>query len=122
MEGHLSEATAFLEEALLLFQRLGERRGMAECLEELAATAVARREFDRAVRLYAAAAGLREIIGSPLWPAELEQQTATLADLRRAMGEASYGRSWADGRGMSVDDAVALALARTPSLSEHDHA
>jgi predicted ATPase len=105
-------ATAYLEEAVLRFRRLGERRGVAECLEELAGVAIGDGNPARAARLYSAAGTLRETIGAPLWPAELEAQTRTLEALRARLGPVEFEQAWADGRVMSTDDAVSLALTR----------
>ena len=110
-------ATAYLEEAVLLFRRLGERRGMAECLEELAAMAAGQGHHGRAARLYSAAGALREAIGSPLSPVEVRAQDRRLAAVRAELGEAAFAEAWTDGRGMSADDAVTLALSRASSAS-----
>jgi hypothetical protein len=111
-EGDVAAATAYLEEAVLRFRRLGERRGVAECLEELAAVAIGASNPARAARLYSAAGTLRETIGAPLWPAELQAQTRTLETLRAGLGPVEFEQAWADGRVMSTDDAVSLALTR----------
>ena len=112
MEDDWRSATAFLEEALLLFRRLGERRGVAECLGELAAIAAAEEQPGRAARLFAAAAALRDAIGAPLSPGDVEGEERVLGTVRAALGEPGFVEAWTDGRGMSLDDAVLLALTR----------
>ena len=115
MEDDWRSATAYLEEALLLFRRLGERRGVAECLGELAATAAGEDRPGRAAQLYSAATGLRNAIGAPLSPGDVEAQERVLGGVREALGEPAFAEAWADGRGMSLDDAVLLALTRQPA-------
>ena len=116
MEDDLRSATAFLEEALLLFRRLGERRGVAECLAELAAIAAAEDQPGRAARLYSAASALRAAIGAPASPRDVEGQKRVLGAVRAALGEPGFVEACTDGRGMSLDDAVLLALTRQPAV------
>lgn len=115
MEDDWRSATAFLEEALLLFRQLGELRGVAECLGELAATAAGEDRPGLAAQLYSAATGLRDAIGAPLSPGDVEAQERVLGGVREALGEPAFAEAWADGRGMSLDDAVLLALTRQPA-------
>jgi predicted ATPase/transcriptional regulator with XRE-family HTH domain/Tfp pilus assembly protein PilF len=111
-EGDLTAATGFYEEALLLVHRLGERRQLAECLEGLAAVAAARGRRDRAVCLYATAAGLREAIGAPPWPGDRTAQRAAVDELRASLGRRAYDEAWAEGSRLTVDESVSLALRR----------
>jgi predicted ATPase/Tfp pilus assembly protein PilF len=118
-EGDLPAATGFIEEALLLVRRIGERRAVAECLEELAAVAAADGELLRAARLYAAAAMLRETLGAPLWPTEAQAQQEVLEGVRAGLSAHQLEEAWAEGRRMTTDEAVSLALARTHSAADH---
>ena len=115
MEDDRRSAIAYLEEALLLFRRLGERRGVAECLGELAAVAAGADQPGRAARLYSAATALRDAIGAPLSAGDVEAQERVLGAVRAVLGETGFAEGWTDGRGMSLDDAVVLALARQPA-------
>ncbi len=115
MEDDSASARAYLEEALLLFRRLGERPGVAESLDELAAIAAHDRELGRAARLYSASAALRDVIGIPLPPAEADGRERVLEAVRSGLGEREFDQAWIDGRAMSTDDAVSLALRRVES-------
>jgi predicted ATPase/Tfp pilus assembly protein PilF len=116
-DGEASAARAFLEEALLMFRRLGERRGVAECLEELAALAVREGLLARAARLYSAAAALRDAIGIPPLPTQLEVHGQSLAVVQAGLDRHAFEEAWTDGRGMSTDEAITVALAgRQPDL------
>ncbi len=60
-------------------RELGDRRGITDCLEGLAAVAAALGRPREAVRLYGTAAVLRETIGAPVLPfdqAEYDQHLA----------------------------------------------
>jgi predicted ATPase len=112
LEGDGRTATAYLEEALLRFRRLGERRGVAECLGELAALAADDDRPARSARLYSAATALRDAIGAPPSPAELDAQERALGSLRGALGEPAFAEAWIHGQGMTPEDAILLALTR----------
>jgi hypothetical protein len=105
-------AKGFYEEALLVVTKLGERRQLAECVEGLASVSALQGRRAHAVRLYSAAAALRDSIGAPLWPLEHATQSVALDELRRALGRSAYEEAWAEGRRLTLDDAVSLALAR----------
>jgi hypothetical protein len=61
------------------------------------------------------AAGLREAISVPLSPAERAITEADLADARVALGKADFEAAWAEGRAMTLEQAVACALDEQPS-------
>jgi predicted ATPase len=111
-EGDLTSANGYYDEALLIVTQLGERRQVAECIEGVAGVAAAQGRRPQAVRLYSAAAALRESIGAPLWPRERDTQSVALDELRHALGRPAFDEAWAEGRRLTVDDAVALALGR----------
>jgi hypothetical protein len=80
-------------------------------LEGLAALAVALAQPERAARLFGAAEALREAMGTPLPPAERGAHDRSVAAVRATMGDAAFAVAWAAGRVMSLEEAVALALA-----------
>ena len=65
----------------------------------------------RAVRLGGAAAAQTESSSTPLIPLFEALLTEGLEMARRALGEEAYAAAWAEGRLLSVEDAVAEALA-----------
>ena len=99
-------AKALLEESLALFQETGDNLGYCYCIEGLAGVATFQGESERAVRLFAAAQTLREVIGSVPWSLEHD-----LESLRSELGEETYEAAWAVGRGLTLDQAIDLALA-----------
>jgi hypothetical protein len=64
----------------------------------------------RAARLFGAAAALREAIGAPLPPVEHAAYDRSVAALRAALPEAAFAAAWAEGRRMTVDQAIDTAL------------
>ncbi len=98
--------------ALLVVAEQGERQGIAEGLETLAAVAAARAEPDRAARLSGAAAAIRETIASrPTF--EVAITGPFLESVRRIVTGKRWHELWEAGRALSAEDAVAYALGST---------
>ena len=114
-EGDAASATAHLTESLALRRELGERLGIAECLEGLATVAAGTGQPERAARLLGAAEALREAIGAPLPPVDRPDHDDDDSATRAALGEAAFAAAWAAGRALTVEQAVAEALG-DPSL------
>ena len=109
-EGDHAKAHALLGEALRMNHQAVQKLGIAYRLEGLGQLAEAQGQPRRAVRLFAAAEGLREAIGAtsvPLFQAQVDQHVASA---RRTLGQESFVAEWAAGRAMPLDEAVTYAL------------
>jgi predicted ATPase/DNA-binding CsgD family transcriptional regulator len=103
----LGLARQHLTESIQLSHSTGARIGVARGLEAFAALAVQEDRPELAVQLAAAANALREAAGLPaLTGARLERYLAAA----RRLGDPAVARLWSQGRAMSSDAAVALAL------------
>jgi tetratricopeptide (TPR) repeat protein len=140
--GECREAMTSYRESLSLLQEQGVREGAPECLEELAGTLAARfggaalavdgqraaqaDKDDRslegcgrtagarlAARLLGAAEALREAMGAPLPAVYQPDHERTIVCLRAALDEGEVAAAWAEGRAVSLSQAVAEALAAT---------
>jgi non-specific serine/threonine protein kinase len=121
-QGEYEQAAALFEESLNLFLELGNKIDVAECLEGLAGVAAAERQaeggrhaakdgkVDRAARLFGAAEALREIASSPLPPYRRADYDRDLAAARAQLGEEAFAAAWAEGRAMTMEQAIAYAL------------
>jgi hypothetical protein len=65
----------------------------------------------RAARLYGAAEALREAIPAPLPPADPADHERQAAATRDTLGKKAFAAAWAAGRQMTMEQAVAYALA-----------
>jgi predicted ATPase/DNA-binding SARP family transcriptional activator len=110
-QGALIRARGFLRESLEIFRRLQDARGLAECLEASAGVAVAEGRPERAAWLLGAAAALREGGGGAPWPADRIDNERNMAGVRAIVDEAAFADAWEAGRGMSLEEAMAEALA-----------
>ena len=114
-EGRLDDAVRLLREAI----KIDHPRGMIEYLAtnfgRLAYWLVRRGEYDDAARLIENEPRfIAELGGRMPWWAQ-ERHDETVAALREKMGEEALSRARADGRSLSVDETVALALGEDPS-------
>jgi tetratricopeptide (TPR) repeat protein len=109
-QGHFAEAKSLYHKTLLEWQRLGHRAAIAHELECLAMIAKAREEDQRAAQLFGAAEMLREIIGISMTSAEQVEYEHEVNDLRANMNESTFAKAWAEGRVMSIEQAIVLAV------------
>jgi hypothetical protein len=62
------------------------------------------------VPLFAATKALRDGIGEPCPPCDRADADSTLATLLKALGKRAFTRAWAEGRGITWEEAVQEAL------------
>jgi non-specific serine/threonine protein kinase len=106
--GDLSLASSHYQESLTILRDLGERRRIAFSLDSVASLAASLGQVQKAMRLAAAADALRESIGAaPDQQAELQ---SPLESAEAALSEEARESLWREGRAMTVDQAVELAL------------
>jgi DNA-binding CsgD family transcriptional regulator len=77
-----------------------------ECLGTLAGEAGSHRE---AARLFGAAGGIRQRMGSVRFKVYEASYDASVAALRDALGDSDFDSAWAEGASMSSDEAIAYA-------------
>jgi non-specific serine/threonine protein kinase len=107
------QARERLCEALRLAVPSRDKRVISGCLDELAMLAfLERQHWERAAHLAGAAESLRGSIGAGNdYPIEDD----LLAPARNALGEAAFAQAWAEGRAMTLEQAIALALGGSES-------
>jgi tetratricopeptide (TPR) repeat protein len=111
---HLA-AHAACREALEIFAGLRHRRGIARTLEGCACLALAEGHAERALKLAAAAAHLRQSISAPLPQAEQGKLDQTLLPAWKSLGEGEAKRAWAEGSAMSLEHAIQYSLGQLGS-------
>jgi len=103
-------ARSLYQESLAIYRELGGRQGIADVLKGFAVLEIAWGQPECAIRLYGAAAALREAIGTPLPPSEQPEYDQYLTILHNAFDETAFTSLWEAGRKMSWEEAVAFAL------------
>jgi predicted ATPase len=105
------EATRQLyTESLLINRELGDGWQLAYVIEDIGGLAALQGQAERALKLVGAASALREEIGAPLSPAEQTKLERTLEPARQALTEVMQEQAWAEGRALSLEEAIEYAL------------
>jgi non-specific serine/threonine protein kinase len=116
LQGNPEEAGARLKEALTVAAELGYPYQVLGPLEALAVVAARTGDATRAARLFGAVEALRSSSATPTGMTINRGLTITadlLAEARAALGEPAFAAAWAEGRAMTLEQAVAAALAVT---------
>jgi predicted ATPase/DNA-binding CsgD family transcriptional regulator len=108
--GDQERAKTWYEEHLRLSQGLGNKLIAAESLEGLACAVGPKGEAERAAKLFGAAQGLREAVGYQKTPNERTVQEPYLVAARSRLDEAAWEAAFAEGRSMTLEEAVEYAL------------
>jgi hypothetical protein len=108
--GNYQQALALYRETLPDWQKIGHRGAVAHQLECFAFIARAQEQGERAVKLMSAAEALRQSSSSARTPQEQIEYDREVASLRAGMDEKTFDLLWADGRSMSMDQAIDFAM------------
>ncbi len=112
-EGHYQQAKAMYQESIVEWKRIGHRAAIAHQLECFASIAKVEEQGQRAAHLFGAAEALREKIDIPMTAVEHIEYEREIADLKTGMDEKVFTSAWAEGRAMSMEQAIGLALERS---------
>jgi hypothetical protein len=97
--------------------RGGGQTRIAACLEGLAGVAVAMGQVERAVRLFGAAEVIREVGGVPLPSVDRATYDRDTAAIHAQLGKADFIALWAEGRTLTMDQAIVSALEKPSPTS-----
>jgi tetratricopeptide (TPR) repeat protein len=111
--GDYSTAMALHRESLLLRQEQRDTYATAQSLEEFADLAARQQQWGRVVRLLGAAESVCAVIGAASPVAIAEEYESAGSGARAALGEEAFATVWADGRAMTLQQAIAYALAES---------
>lgn len=110
IRGEFGRVQLLGEESLQLLQKAENRQHIADCLEVMAGAAGAQNRPRRAARLWGAAETLREEIGVPLQPEDRKVLDPYLATARSSLGEIVWQTTLAEGRAMTLEQAIDYSL------------
>jgi non-specific serine/threonine protein kinase len=110
-QGDHDRAAAFLARGLAEYRELGDKVGIALCLDGLAGVAAATGEAALAARLLGAAEEMREAAGHRQRPGADPGHERTIAAARAALGKDGSAAQVAAGRSLVPAEAIAEAIA-----------
>jgi predicted ATPase/class 3 adenylate cyclase len=113
-EGRVHDALPMLKESTRIYSDLGERLDIAINLGRFARALTLEGRETTAARLLSSSEALHEEIGASVasWVAEMNE--GTLATIRTQLDEAAFAAAWEQGRALTADEAVSLALDSYP--------
>jgi predicted ATPase/class 3 adenylate cyclase len=110
--GNFAEAKKTYRETIKVFQDYGNRPSVAHQLECFAMIAIVEEEPQRAAKLFAAAEAIREVTGHKPTDEEEAEEAQFMSRLRTMLPEAEFNALRAEGRSMTMEQAIQLALAQ----------
>jgi tetratricopeptide (TPR) repeat protein len=109
-QGDYERAEALLKEAIARLWELEIRYPTAALLATLAGPVAAKGDPKRAACLLGASEALLEAMGVSLAPVDQIEVDRYASAVREQLGEMMFQTAWAEGRAMSLEEAIALAL------------
>nr|MBA3332839.1 tetratricopeptide repeat protein [Actinomycetota bacterium] len=113
-EDRVQDAVLMLKESTRIYSDLGERHEIGVNLCRFARAFAVEGRAGMAAQVFARAEALREEIGAREYTWIAEMNEGTLAIIRTQLDEAAFDEAWEQGRALTVDEAVALALDTEP--------
>jgi non-specific serine/threonine protein kinase len=109
-EGDFPRAESQFRKSLTIFQRLDNRRGIAECLAGLAGLKARQGEAEWGATLLSAAESLIQSTGGAWWPADRVEVEANQEIIRSALSESELTAAQKKGKAMTLEEALTFAL------------
>jgi tetratricopeptide (TPR) repeat protein len=108
-EGDYGRAESQFRKSLAMFRRLGNRRGMAECMAGLAGLKTRQGNAEWGVIMLSAAELVLRVTGGAWWPADRVEVEANQEIIRSALSETELSAAEKKGRAMTLEQALAFA-------------
>ena len=105
-EGNLALALQRYQECLAMLHELDYQEFIPACLEGLGAVVAVQGEPAKAAWLWGAAEAKREAMEASMHPVYRDDYDKAVAAARGELGEDAFASAWAEGRAMSLDQAV----------------
>jgi non-specific serine/threonine protein kinase len=117
IRGEVRDALRSLREALRVYRQVGGQTGMAVCFEGIAGVMNALARPEQAARLLGASEALREALGVAQPRGYQRQRGQLVLSIRGALGENAFAELRAEGRVLTLEQAIAHGLEDVPESS-----
>jgi ATP/maltotriose-dependent transcriptional regulator MalT len=114
-EGDYNTARSLLSEGLRIRYQQGTKRGVADSMRALAVVEKEQADPGRLVRLLAASEALSLALGVPISERERQRYEPWLERARTMLGPEEFDAAWGEGKALTIEKAVALALEELPT-------
>ncbi len=108
-EGDFKRAESQFQLGLKMFRRLGNRRGMAECMAGLAGLKARQGNVEWGAVMLSAAESVLKITGGAWWPADRVEVEANQEFIRSMLSGEDYATAQKKGAAMTLEQALAFA-------------
>jgi predicted ATPase/class 3 adenylate cyclase len=109
-EGRIDDARDLSRASLRIYVDLGSQSGVVHQLLRCAGALAIAGKARLATQLLSCAEVLYEQLGTAMLPHLVGENEITLAAIREQLDEAGFAEAWEEGRSLTADEAVALAL------------
>jgi hypothetical protein len=99
-----------LKDSMQMRKEIGDRGGIAFCLERFAEVAIGRHEAEKAARIFGAAESMRASLRSMIDPVDKSEYESNVASLRAELGMGEFNAAWEEGKKMTLEQAIDYAL------------
>jgi len=110
IQGEYHPVRQHLRESIMIRQVIGDKGGIAWCLEKLADLAIRQDSPDKATLILGAAAALRSEANSPINSADKPIYDRLLISLQERLEPQTFQTSWEAGSILPVEEAIRIAL------------
>jgi tetratricopeptide (TPR) repeat protein len=108
--GDISRAATFFHESLVLYRDIQSEPHLLEGVAGMAGAAAWQHQAERAVRLFGAVDALRQTRHIHFSPLDQSDYERNLAHTRAQLNVVTFQRVWAEGQGMTMEEAVKYVL------------
>jgi predicted ATPase/class 3 adenylate cyclase len=109
--GDNKRAARLHRESLISRRERGMKEELTDSLEGLGRVACAQEHYKKAALLFGAVEALRETLALHREPSDQVDYNGWVASTRGALGQKSFAAAWAEGRAMTLEQAIEYALA-----------
>jgi hypothetical protein len=110
-QGDYKRAAMLFKEGLILCQQVGEKVSAALAVAGLAGIAGLTGQPERAARVFAAAQAALDAFGIVLDVVDRSDLDRDIQTVRSQMNETSFSNAWAEGRTLTMEQAIAFVTA-----------
>ncbi len=108
--GNFTDAKKTYQNTIKVFQNYGNRPAVAHQLECFAMIAIVEEEPQRAAKLFGAAEAIREVMEHKPTDEEQAEEDQFINRLRSMLTETEFHALWTEGKSMTMEQAIQLAL------------
>jgi predicted ATPase len=109
-KSELEESKFYFQQVLSSFRKYGNNYGIVFILEGFAGLAIARQEWEKAIRLFSSLSNLREEMQLDRSPVEQTFIDNKLAIMHSQVDDLTFENVWKEGSALTLEQAIALTL------------